>query len=268
MAASALMNVMVGAARKAARSLTRDFGEVENLQVSVKGPANFVSAADFRAEEIIHRELSNARPGYGFLMEERGAVEGEDKTHRWIVDPLDGTTNFLHGVPHFAISIGLEREGELVAGLIYNPITDEMFTAEKGRGAFLNDRKRLRVAGRKSLADALVTTGIPHRGRPRHPRFLKEAEILMKEVAGLRRTGSAALDLAFTAAGRFDGYWEHALGQWDMAAGVVILREAGGFAVDLAGGENFLVGGSIIAGNRAIVDALQPVLAAASAAAP
>jgi len=265
MPASALMNVMVGAARKAARSLTRDFGEVENLQVSVKGPANFVSAADFRAEDILFNELAKARPGYGFLMEERGAVDGADRSHRWIVDPLDGTTNFLHGVPHFAISIGLERDGELVAGLIYNPITDEMFTAEKGKGAFVNDRKRLRVAARKELADALLTTGIPHRGRPRHARFLKEAEVLMKEVTGLRRTGSAALDLAFTAAGRFDGYWEHALGPWDMAAGIVILREAGGIAQDLEGGERYLDTGSIIAGNKAIVEALRPVLAAAAA---
>jgi myo-inositol-1(or 4)-monophosphatase len=267
MPASALMNVMVGAARKAARSLTRDFGEVENLQVSVKGPANFVSAADFRAENILFNELAKARPGYGFLMEERGLVDGADRSHRWIVDPLDGTTNFLHGVPHFAISIGLERDGELVAGLIYNPITDEMFTAEKGKGAFVNDRKRLRVAARKELADALLTTGIPHRGRPRHARFLKEAEMLMKEVTGLRRTGSAALDLAFTAAGRFDGYWEHALGPWDMAAGVVILREAGGIAQDLEGGERYLDTGSIIAGNKAIVEALRPVLAAAAAGA-
>ncbi len=152
------MNVMIGAARKAGRGLARDFGEVENLQVSVKGPGNFVSAADHKAEDIIYRELAKARPGYSFLMEERGEVVGVDRTHRWIVDPLDGTTNFLHGVPLFAISIGLEREGQLVAGVVYSPITDELFTAEKGKGAYFNDRRRLRVAARKTLADALVTT--------------------------------------------------------------------------------------------------------------
>jgi myo-inositol-1(or 4)-monophosphatase len=260
MAASPLMNVMVGAARKAARSLVRDFGEVENLQVSVKGPANFVSAADHRAEEILFNELSKARPGYGFLMEESGAVSGSDTSHRWIIDPLDGTTNFLHGVPHFAISIGLEREGELVAGLVYNPITDEMFTAEKGRGAFINDRKRLRVAGRKALADALITAGVPHRGRPNHPRFLREAEVMMKEVAGLRRTGSSALDLAFVAAGRFDGYWEYALGAWDMAAGVVLIREAGGAATDMGGADRFVTGGDIVAGNKTIHELLRTTL--------
>ena len=198
---SPLLNVMITAARKAGRSLVRDFGEVENLQVSVKGPANFVSTADHKAEDIIFKELSKGRPGYGFLMEERGLVDGADTTHRWLVDPLDGTTNFLHSMPMFAISIGLEREGQLVAGVIYNPVSDELFTAEKGKGAFVNDR-RLRVAARKSLADTLVSTGIPHRGRPGHPRFLNEMDTVMKEVAGIRRTRSAALDLAFTAAGR------------------------------------------------------------------
>ncbi|MEE8296329.1 MAG: inositol monophosphatase family protein, partial [Hyphomicrobium sp.] len=228
MPASALMNVMVSAARKAGRSLARDFGEVEQLQVSVKGPANFVSAADHKAEDIIYRELAKARPGYSFLMEERGEVAGADASHRWLVDPLDGTTNFLHGLPLFAISIGLEREGQLVAGVIYNPINDDLFTAEKGRGAFLNDR-RLRVAVRKSLADALVTTGIPHLGRPGHTIFLRELETVIKEVAGVRRTGSAALDLAWTAAGRFDAYWERGIKPWDLAAGILLVREAGGF---------------------------------------
>ncbi len=261
MPASALMNVMVAAARKAGRSLARDFGEVENLQVSVKGPANFVSAADHKAEEIIWKELSKARPGYGFLMEERGAVAGVDKTHRWIVDPLDGTTNFLHGIPHFAISIGLEREGNLVAGVIYNPITDELFAAEKGKGAFLNDKRRLRVAARKTLADAVVVTGIPHRGRPGHPRFLDEMKTVMMEVAGIRRSGSAALDLAYTAAGRYDGYWERGLKPWDLAAGIVILREAGGIAQDVDGGDKALDRGDILAGNNAIVKALLPLLA-------
>ena len=266
MPASALMNVMVAAARKAARSLARDFGEVAQLQVSVKGPANFVSAADHRAEEIVFRELSRARPGYGFLMEERGEVAGADKTHRWIVDPLDGTTNFLHSIPLFAISIGLEREGQLVAGLIYNPISDEMFTAEKGKGAFLNDR-RIRVAARRTLADAVVATGIPHRGRTGHPRFLREAEAIMREVAGIRRTGSASLDLAWTAAGRFDGYWEHNLQPWDLAAGILIVREAGGVVVDMQGGSRIFETGSVLASNSTLSRSLLSVLSAAQQAA-
>ncbi|MGQ0674090.1 MAG: inositol monophosphatase family protein [Hyphomicrobium sp.] len=263
MPASALMNVMVAAARKAGRGLARDFGEVEQLQVSVKGPANFVSAADHKAEDVIFKELSKARPGYGFLMEERGAVAGADASHRWIVDPLDGTTNFLHGIPMFAISIGLEREGQLVAGVVYNPISDELFAAEKGKGAFLNDKRRLRVAARRSIADAVVATGIPHRGRPGHPGFLGEIERVMREVTGIRRTGSAALDLCWTAAGRFDGYWERNLKPWDLAAGLVILREAGGIATDLSGGEQILETGDVLAGNSAMVKGIAPLLAPA-----
>jgi myo-inositol-1(or 4)-monophosphatase len=254
---SPTLNVMISAARKAGRSLNRDFGEVEQLQVSIKGPANFVSAADHKAEDIIFKELNKARPGYGFVMEERGVIEGGDKSHRWIVDPLDGTTNFLHSNPLFAISIGLEREGQLVAGVIYNPVSDELFTAEKGKGAFMNDR-RLRVAGRKTLADALLTTGIPHRGRTGHARFLKEMGTLMQEVTGIRRTGSAALDLAFVAAGRFDGYWERNLQSWDLAAGIVIVREAGGFVSDLDGAERMLETGDVIAANKAIHQLLLP----------
>jgi myo-inositol-1(or 4)-monophosphatase len=256
---SPTLNVMISAARKAGRSLIRDFGEVEHLQVSIKGPANFVSAADHKAEEIIFRELSKARPGYGFLMEERGEVVGADKTHRWIVDPLDGTTNFLHSNPLFAISIGLEREGQLIAGVIYNPASDELFTAEKGKGAYMNDR-RLRVAARKSLADCLVTTGIPHRGRDNHPRFLKEMSVLMQEVAGIRRSGSAALDLAFVAAGRFDAYWERNLKPWDLAAGIVIVREAGGLVSDLAGKDKFLENGDILASNMTLHKAFGAIL--------
>lgn len=260
MPASALMNVMITAARKAGRSLTRDFGEVEHLQVSIKGPANFVSAADHKAEDIIYRELSKARPGYGFVMEERGEIAGDDKTHTWIVDPLDGTTNFLHGIPLFSISIGLEREGELVAGLVYSPVSDEMFTAEKGKGAYLNDRRRLRVAARKTLGDAVIATGIPHRGRPGHPHFQAEMSAIMPEVAGLRRTGSAALDLAWTAAGRFDGYWERNIRPWDIAAGAVLVREAGGFVTDVDGSERMLGSGNVLAGNAAIHKALLGLL--------
>jgi len=264
MPASALMNVMLAAARKAARSLARDFGEVEQLQVSLKGPANFVTAADHRAEEILHAELARARPGYGFLLEERGEIEGADRTHRFIVDPLDGTTNFLHGIPHFAISIALEREGELVAGLILNPATHEIFTAEKGKGAFLNDR-RLRVAARSELADALIGTGIPHSGRPAHDLYLAELRAVMAASAGVRRLGAAALDLAWTAAGRFDGFWERNLRPWDLAAGIVILREAGGFVSDAEGKEAVLAQGSIVAGNEAIQRKLLKLLKSATA---
>ena len=260
MPASALMNVMISAARKAGRSLARDFGEVEQLQVSVKGPANFVSAADHKAEDIIYKELAKARPGYSFLMEERGELRGDDETHRWIVDPLDGTTNFLHGIPHFAISIGLEREGVMVAGVVYNPATDELFTAEKGKGAFLNDRRRLRVAARKTLADAVLVTGIPHRGRPGHPRFLDEMKTVMVEVAGLRRSGSAALDMAYIAAGRYDGYWERGLKAWDLAAGIVLVREAGGLVTDVNGGDEALSRGEVLAGNNYITKALMPLI--------
>ena len=256
---SPTLNVMISAARKAGRSLIRDFGEVEQLQVSIKGPANFVSAADHKAEDIIFKELSKARVGYGFLMEERGEVVGADRTHRWIVDPLDGTTNFLHSNPLFAVSIGLEREGHLVAGVIYNPASDELYTAEKGKGAYMNDR-RLRVAARKNLADALVTTGIPHRGREGHARFLKEIELGMPEVAGIRRTGSAALDLAWVAAGRFDAYWEHNLQPWDLAAGLVVVREAGGFVSDLKGGDKILENGDVLAANATLHKAFGAIL--------
>ena len=267
MPASALMNVMLAAARKAGRSLARDFGEVEQLQVSLKGPANFVSAADHRAEEILFSELSRARPGYGLLMEERGEVKGADATHRWIVDPLDGTTNFLHGIPIFAISIALERDGEIVAGLVYNPANHETFMAEKGKGAFLND-KRIRVAARSELAAAVIGTGIPHSGRPNHDLFLKELRAVMGASAGVRRTGSAAIDRAWTAAGRFDGFWEHGLRAWDMAAGIVILREAGGYVSDCAGKDKMLEDGGIVAGNETIHLKLLKLLKAAGESKP
>ncbi len=270
MPASALMNVMVAAARKAGRGLARDFGEVENLQVSIKGPANFVSAADHRAEETVYRELAKARPGYGFLMEERGEVRGVDESHRWIVDPLDGTTNFLHGIPLFAVSIGLEREGELVAGVVYNPASDELFMAEKGKGCYLmgrgpNDR-RMRVAARKNVSEAVVAVGIPHRGRPGHALFLKEAKAVMAEVSGVRRTGSAALDLAWTAAGRFDAYWEHDIKPWDMAAGIVLMREAGGTVTDLNGGNDMIGTGGVLTANLPIHKGLMQVLKGARGA--
>lgn len=260
MARSALLNVMVQAAMKAGRSLSRDFGEVQNLQVSLKGPGDYVSQADRKAEEIIHAELSRARPGYSFLMEERGAIEGDDGQHTWIVDPLDGTTNFLHGIPIFAISIALERQGQVVAGVVYNPAMDELYTAERGGGAFMNDR-RLRVAARSKLSDAVIATGIPHLGRGHHGKALVDLRNVMGEVAGIRRMGAASLDLAYVAAGRVDGYWEDWLSAWDMAAGMLIVREAGGFTSDRTGGQDILSGGSIVAGNELIHKALLKTLA-------
>ena len=248
---SALINVMVAAARKAARSLKRDFGEVEKLQVSLKGPANFVSAADHRAEETLRAELGKARPGYGFLGEETGRQDGADKTHCWIVDPLDGTTNFLHGIPQFAISIGLEREGTIVAGVVYNPITEELFVAERGKGAFLNDQ-RLRVAARKRLSEAVIACGLPHLGRGDLAQFRQEFAAVQEKVAGLRRFGAAALDLAWVAAGRLDAYWERNLSAWDLAAGLLLVREAGGFASDLDGGDDIFDKREVIAGNEAM----------------
>src|ERR1700680_1086734 len=245
---SPLLNVMIAAARKAARTLKRDFGEVEHLQVSLKGPANFVTAADRRAEEILRAELAKARPGYGFLGEEGGRQEGADKTHCWIVDPLDGTTNFLHSIPQFAISIALEREGTIVAGVIYNPANEELFTAERGKGAFLND-KRLRVAARKRLADAVVACGLPHPSRGDAALARSEHIAVQEKVAGLRRFGAAALDLAWVAAGRLDAYWERNLSPWDMAAGILMVREAGGFATDIEGKDAMFTSGDILAGN-------------------
>jgi|TARA_R110000824_G_scaffold390760_3_gene587574 myo-inositol-1(or 4)-monophosphatase len=253
------MTVMVAAVRKAARGLQRDFGEIENLQVSMKGPGDFVSAADKKAEKVLFEELNKARPGYGFLMEEGGAVEGPDKSHRWIIDPLDGTTNFLHGIPHFAISVGLERDGQMVAGVVYNPVTDELYLAEKGQGAFLNDR-RLRVSVRRDITQCLIGCGIPHIGRPGHETFLKEERAVMLNSSGLRRNGAASLDLAYVAAGRFDGFWEANLSPWDMAAGIVLVREAGGTVSGIEGGDTMMKTGGILVGNEMVHGQLSKIL--------
>ncbi len=255
---SPTLNIMIAAARKAGRPLARDFGEVENLQVSRKGPSDFVTSADIKAEKTLFEELSKTRPGYSFLMEERGAVEGTDKSHRWIVDPLDGTTNFLHGIPHFAISIGLEREGVLVAGVVYNVVRDELFWAERGQGAYLNDR-RLRVAARSDLGDALFATGTPYHGSPGHDVFLAEVERVIARSAGVRRFGAAALDLAYVAAGRFDGFWERGLQAWDIAAGAVLVREAGGFVSEIDGGD-FMKSGAVVAANEQLMPLLTQTL--------
>jgi myo-inositol-1(or 4)-monophosphatase len=256
---SPLMTIMTDAVMKASRSLKRDFGEVENLQVSRKGPGDFVSAADHKAERILREALEKSRPGYSFVMEESGVVEGTDKSHRWHIDPLDGTTNFLHGLPQFAISVGLEREGQLVAGVVYDPIKDEMFIAEKGKGAFLNNR-RIRVAARTAMAEALVVCGLPHMGKGDHGLFLREAAAMIGQVAGMRRLGAAALDLAYVACGRVDAYWERGLNSWDMAAGLILIREAGGFASDADGGGEPLKTGSVACGNEVLHRDLLKVL--------
>jgi myo-inositol-1(or 4)-monophosphatase len=231
--------------------LARDFGEVTELQVSRKGVADYVSAADLQAEETIFQELERARPGYGFLGEERGLVGGTDKTHTWIVDPLDGTTNFLHAMPHFAINIALQRDGQIVAGVTYNPANADLFWTERGRGAFMGDR-RLRVAARKSLDEAVIATGIPFMGHGQHGRFLKELHQISQRVSGVRRFGAAALDLAWVAAGRFDGFWERDLGAWDMAAGLLMVAEAGGLITDADGGVDPLANGSVCAASPEI----------------
>jgi len=247
---SALINVMSSAALKAARGMIRDFGEVEQLQVSVKGPGDFVTQADLKAEKTLRVELTRARPGYGFLMEESGVTPGTDERHRWIVDPLDGTTNFLHGIPQFCISIGLERDGELVAGVIYEPIRDEMFWAEKGQGAYVNDR-RLRVSARRQLSESVIATGIPTiRGSVDRELYVRTLVAVMGATVGVRRFGAAALDLAYVAAGRVDGFWEFGLQPWDLAAGILLIREAGGYISGLGEGKHDLMAsGDVVAAN-------------------
>jgi myo-inositol-1(or 4)-monophosphatase len=262
MARTALLNVMVNAVLKAGRGLARDFGEVENLQVSLKGPGDFVSAADHRSEEVLIAELGRARPGYGFLAEESGETAGADRANRWIIDPLDGTTNFLHGIPIFAISVALEREGAIVAGVVYNPVLNELYVAEKGAGAFLNDR-RLRVARRSKLEDCVIATAMPQLVRPGQEAYLAELRAALPRIAGVRRTGSAAIDLSWVASGRFDGLWQHNLQPWDIAAGVLFIREAGGFLTDAAGGDASFTTGSVVAGNEGIHRLLLALLSGA-----
>jgi len=254
MVGSANLNVMIKAARRAGRSLVKDFREVENLQVSMKGAGDFVSKADLAAEAILKEDLMGARPNYGWLAEEGGEIAGTDPTRRWIVDPLDGTTNFLHGLPHWAISIGLEHKGQIVAGVIYDPTKDEMFLAEKGQGAWMNDT-RLRVSGRTRMIESIFATGLPYGGRSDLPATLQDLARLLPACAGVRRWGSAALDLAYVAAGRYDGFWERRLNAWDLAAGDILVREAGGFvqAIDPKG--NVIEDGEIIAGNTGVFDA-------------
>ena len=265
MALSPNVNVMLRAAEKAARSLLRDFGEVEQLQVSMKGPADFVSAADRRAESIIYEELSKARPDFSFLMEEGGEVKGRDGENRFIIDPLDGTNNFLHGLPHWAISIGLETRGEIVAGIIYDPVKDEMFRAEKGGGAFMRN-KRLRVSGRRDQTLSVIAGGAPALTRGDRPAYLRQLNAILSQTAGFRRNGAAALDLAYVAAGRFEGYWEADLKPWDVAAGALIVKEAGGFVgtIKNSGKGNAIYDGDVLATNDSLFETLRKILANAA----
>lgn len=254
MQGSANLNIMIKAARKAGRSLVKDFREVENLQVSMKGAGDFVSRADLAAEKILKEELLGARPTYGWLAEEGGEIDGEDPTRRWIVDPLDGTTNFLHGLPHWAVSIALEHKGQIVAGVVFDAAKDELFYAERGAGAWLNDNKRLRVSGRTRMIEAIFATGIPFAAKKTLPATLKDLANLMPACAGVRRFGSAALDLAYVAAGRYDGYWERELHIWDTAAGALLALEAGALVSGVREGLDPLESGSILCANNQIFD--------------
>jgi len=262
-AQSAIITVMERACRKAAPKLRRDFNEVAQLQVSKKGPADFVSQADKASERTLLEELQRARPGWGFLLEEGGEIAGEEENSpRFIIDPLDGTSNFLHGIPHFAISIGVEHLGTIVAGMIYQPLTDESFWAERGRGAWLQNA-RLRVSGRRDMEEALLATGIPYKGHGKQDEFEKILSHVIPEVAGVRRFGAASLDLAWVAAGRFDGFWEQGLEPWDVAAGILIVREAGGFVSDFRGGEKMIERREIIAANDQLHSKVHRIVAGA-----
>ncbi|MEP0153479.1 inositol monophosphatase family protein [Pseudophaeobacter sp.] len=259
MIGSANLNVMIKAARKAGRSLVKDFQEVENLQVSRKGAGDFVSKADIAAEKILKDELMGARPTYGWLAEEGGETPGEDPTRRWIVDPLDGTTNFLHGLPHWAISIALEHKGNIVSGVIYDPAKDEMFFAEKGTGAWMNET-RIRVSARHRMIESIFATGLPFAGRADLPETLQDLARLLPATAGVRRFGSAALDMAYVAAGRYEGFWERRLHSWDLAAGIIIVKEAGGLAESMDPEASIVESGEVICANEPIFESFAKVV--------
>jgi len=259
MQGSANLNLMIKAARKAGRSLVKDFREVENLQVSAKGPGDFVSRADREAERLIKEDLMGARPTYGWLGEETGGQDGQDPTRRWIVDPLDGTTNFLHGMPHWAVSIALEHKGEIVSAVVYDAAKDELFWAEKGAGAWMNDR-RMRVSGRREMHEAVFATGVPFGAKSTLPAMLQDLARLMPACAGVRRWGAASLDLAYVAAGRYDGYWERELQAWDIAAGLLLVKEAGGFVSAIRDGDEPLVKGAVICANEPLFDPFRKII--------
>ena len=259
MQGSANLNLMIKTARKAGKSLVKDFREVENLQVSTKGPGDFVSRADREADRIIKEDLLGARPTYGWLGEETGGTPGEDPTRRWIVDPLDGTTNFLHGMPHWAVSIALEHKGEIVSAVVFDAAKDEMFVAEKGAGAWMNER-RLRVSGRRVMSEAVFATGMPFGAKKTLPASLQDHARLMPLCAGVRRWGAAALDLAYVAAGRYEGYWERELQAWDIAAGILLVKEAGGMVSSIRDGDDMLEKGALICGNEALFEPFRKVI--------
>lgn len=259
MQGSANLNLMIKAARRAGKALVKDFREVENLQVSTKGPGDFVTKADREAERIIKEDLMGGRPTYGWLGEETGETEGADPTRRWIVDPLDGTTNFLHGMPHWAISIALEHKGEIVSAVVFDAAKDEMFWAEKGSGTWMNDR-RLRVSGRRNLNEAVFATGVPFSAKKTLPATLADLARLMPACAGMRRWGAASLDLAYVAAGRFDGYWERELNLWDYAAGLLLVKEAGGMVAPIREGDDILAKGALICANDPLFDQLKKII--------
>lgn len=262
-AISPLMSMMIKAAEKAARALVRDFGEVEQLQISRKGPGDFVTAADKRSEKIIFEELKYARPDFSFLMEESGEVKGKDTDNVWIIDPLDGTHNFMHGVPHWCISIALENKGKVLLGLVYDPIKDEMFRAEKGLGAFVNN-KRLRASGRNTFESAMVVSGNIRPVKEDNNLFTKEMDAITAKVPFVRRFGAAALDLSYVAAGRVDGFWERHLKPWDVAAGQLIVKEAGGLVSSIENEENVIYSGSLISGNQSLYPDLRKILKSAA----
>ncbi len=256
---SALINVMVSAVYKASKKLRRDFSEVEQLQVSKKGPADFVSSADRRTEDILISELSHSRPDFGFITEEHGEIKGENPRQTWLIDPIDGTTNFLHGLPHFAMSVALVHDGQIEAGVVYDPIKEELFWAEKGKGAWMNDN-RIRVSARRQLPESLLATGLPFLGKGDSDLTTAELKEIMPSCSGVRRFGAASLDLAYVAAGRFDGFWEHGLQPWDIAAGLLLVREAGGYVSTTSGGTNILETGDVLATNGEIQRATEKLL--------
>ena len=256
---SANINIMVKACRKASKILIRDFGEIENLQVSVKGPGDFVTTSDKKVEKTIIDELLKARPDYSVLSEENGEINN-DKSFKWIIDPIDGTANFLHGIPHFAISIGLEKDGEIICGIIYDPIKDEMFVAEKGNGSYLNNQ-RIRVSSRSKLKDCIIFTGGPKKESEDRDLALKEYNnFSTKILIPIRKLGSAALDMAYVAAGRCDGFWQRNLNYWDIAAGIILIKESGGFVTDFNGENKYLKNKTILATNSKINKEMMEVL--------
>jgi len=256
---SANINVMVKACRKAAKTLIRDFGEIENLQVSIKGPGDFVTASDKKVEKILIDELQKARPNYSILSEEIGKINN-DESFKWIIDPIDGTANFLHGIPHFAISIGLEHDGEIICGIIYDPIKDEMFVAEKGNGSYLNNQ-RIRVSSRSKLENCIIFTGGPKIGVKNRELFLKEYNnVSSKVLTPIRKLGSASLDMAYVAAGRCDGFWQRDLKYWDIAAGIILVRESGGFVTDFKGEKGYMQNKTILVTNSKINNEMIEIL--------